>query len=65
MVATARRTLAWKMPSMELKLGEMSPLVRQLLPTFEPQVQTFSWPQLHRLNRICLPVAASASRMAV
>ena len=45
------------------KLALMSPVVRQLLPSLAPQVQTFSCPQLHRLNRIERPVAARASRI--
>src|SRR5262245_51842156 len=61
----ASPTLAWKMLSMLVKFGAMSPVVRQLLPTPEPQVHTVSCPQLHRLNRIGRPVAARASRMVV
>jgi hypothetical protein len=57
--------LLWKIDSMLPKLALMSPVVRQLLPTFAPQVHTFSKPQLHRLNRIGRPVLASASRMVV
>ena len=61
----ARPTLLWKLESMLAKLSEMSPVVRQLLPTLAPQVHTLSWPQLHRLNRIGRPVAARALRIVV
>lgn len=57
--------MLWKIDSMLEKLGLMSPVVRQLLPTSAPHVHTLSWPQLHRLYRIGRPVAARASRIAV
>src|SRR5216683_3191207 len=61
----ARVTLEWKIDSMLAKLAVMSPVVRHMFPVAAPQVQTDSWPQLDRLNTMCRPVAARASRMAV
>src|SRR6185312_4420646 len=61
----ARATFWWKMLSMLAKPALMSVVVRQELPTPAPQVQTFSWPQLHRENRMGRPVACRALRMVV
>ncbi|GAA2360689.1 hypothetical protein GCM10010246_58970 [Streptomyces cuspidosporus] len=57
--------MLWNVDSMLAKLALMVPVGRRLWPTSAPQVHTFSWPRLHRLNRIGRPVAAGASRIAV
>jgi hypothetical protein len=62
---TARPTLALKMPSMLPQLSEMSPVVRQLLPTGWAQSHGAFAPHSQMENTIGLPVARRASRIRV